>query len=312
MPKTATHAIVAAVEQSAESVKRFAILKAYYQLAKPGITWMVVFTTIAGYLLGISNAFEYFGDISNVIRFFLTVIGTTLTCAASCAFNNVIERSYDKLMKRTFKRALPSGEISPLAGIVFASLLAIVGIILLSFVDFAVVLLSVAAIISYVLIYTPLKRKSEISLLIGAIPGALPPLGGWTAAAGSVGVEGMLLFAILFFWQLPHFLSLSWMYKTDYTRGGYRMLAVRDESGKKVAWQSLIYTVLLVLSAAGLFAVGIVGLLYAVGSVVLGGILTIACWKFLTNASHNTARHVLLMSYVYLMGIVILMLVDKT
>jgi protoheme IX farnesyltransferase len=149
-------------------------------------------------------------------------------------------------------------------------------------------------------------------LLIGAIPGALPPLGGWVAATGNVGTEGMLLFAILFFWQLPHFLSLSWMYKTDYTRGGYKMLAVRDENGKRVAWQSLIYTVLLVLSAAGLFAVGTVGLLYAVGSVVLGGILVITCRKFLAEASHTAARQVLLMSYVYLMGIVILMLVDKT
>lgn len=310
MPKIATHAIAA--EQSAESIKRLAILKSYYQLAKPGITWMVVFTTIAGYLLGISNAFEYFGDISNVVRFFLTVIGTALTCASSCAFNNVIERSYDKLMKRTFKRALPSGEISPRAGVVFASSLAVAGIILLSFVDFTVVLLSAMAIISYVLVYTPLKRKSETSLLVGAIPGALPPLGGWVAATSNIGIEGMLLFAILFFWQLPHFLSLSWMYKTDYTRGGYRMLAVRDEDGKKVAWQSLIYTILLILSAAGLFVAGSVGLLYAAGSMILGGILAITCRKFLINASHTTARQVLLMSYVYLMGIVILMLVDKT
>ncbi len=313
MPKTAAHSI--AINESAKITPQssfFTPLKAYYQLTKPGITGMVVMTATAGYFLGIPNTIEHFSDISMFLRFFLTISGSTLICAGSCVFNNVLEREYDRLMKRTAKRALPNGEISIAAALIFASLLSILGAIFLSFINIPTLLLAIAALVSYVVMYTPMKRRSELALLVGAIPGALPPLGGWTAATGHISLPGMFLFAILFFWQLPHFLSLSWMYKSDYTRGGYKMLAVFDGTGEKVAFQSLVYTILLVFSAAALFVVGTVGLIFAVGSLVLGCTLIISCRKFLMNASNTSARNVLLTSYVYLMGVMLLMLIDKT
>jgi protoheme IX farnesyltransferase len=312
MPETAAHnLLIAETDESPVALKRFALLKAYYHLTKPGITRMVVLTTTAGYFLGIPSTTGHFSELSHFIQFFLTVTGTAFICAGSCAFNNFIERNSDKLMKRTSGRALSSGDVSPAAGFVYATILSVTGAVLLGFVNLPTFALALATLVSYVAIYTPMKRKSEASLLIGAIPGALPPLGGWVAATGEIALPGLLLFAILFFWQLPHFLSLSWIYRTDYARGGFKMLAVRDTSGKKVAIQALVYAIILMPVAAGMYFTGIVGPLFGIGSLALGIAFVLVSRNFLKATTLKSARNVLMTSYAYLTGVVLLMFIDK-
>lgn len=312
MPETATHnLLIAETDEPSVAMKRFGMLKAYYHLTKPGITRMVVLTTTAGYFLGIPSTAGHFSEISHFVQFFLTVAGTALICAGSCAFNNFIERKSDKLMKRTSGRALSSGDISPVAGFIYAAALSVIGAVMLGFVNTPTLILAIATLVSYVVIYTPMKRKSEVSLLIGAIPGALPPLGGWVAATGEFSMPGLFLFAILFFWQLPHFLSLSWIYRTDYARGGFKMLAVRDETGKKVGFQALVYAIILAPIALGLYFSGIVGPLFGIGTVGLGIAFILACRTFFLTATPKAARNVLMTSYAYLTGVVLLMFIDK-
>lgn len=311
MTETAAHTIPINAIPATETVARTGVLKVYYQLIKPGITRMVVLTTTAGYFLGVPNTADHFSDLSRFLQFLLTVVGTALICAGSCAMNNIIERKYDKLMKRTAGRGLPSGEISLFGSTMLAGGLSLAGAVVLSFVNIPTLMLALATLVIYTVIYTPMKRKSEWSLLVGAIPGALPPLGGWTAATGEISVSGIILFMILFFWQLPHFLSLSWIYKTDYLRGGYKMLATRDVSGKKVALQALLYTTLLFPFTFALYFTGAVGPLYALSSVVLGGAFITVCYRFLKTSTHQTARTVLLTSYAFLTGVVMFMFIDK-
>ncbi len=273
---------------------------------------MVVLTTTTGYYLAIPDAsFEYFGVLSHLLLLILTVFGATLICAGSCVLNNYIERDLDKLMKRTMNRALPSGDISARSGLIFGIVLSIIGVFCLFFVNYLTLAIAVATWVSYVVLYTPLKRKSVWSLFIGAIPGALPMLGGWTAYRNSIDYPAVVLFAIMFIWQLPHFLSLSWMYKKDYERGGFAMAAVNDETGKRVSTETLIYCLLLLPVSLALWQSGVVGIVYVIGAIILGLIFIGFALKFRLERSHENARATLLSSYLFLTGLVILMFVNK-
>lgn len=285
---------------------------AYYNLTKPGITRMVVLTTTTGYYLAIPDAsFEYFGVLSHLFLLTLTVVGATLICGGSCVLNNYIERDIDKLMKRTMSRALPSGDVSARNGLVFGIVLSVIGAVCLFFVNYLTLAIAIATWVSYVVLYTPLKRKSVLSLFVGAIPGALPMLGGWTAYRNSIDYPAVVLFAIMFIWQLPHFLSLSWMYKKDYERGGFAMTAVNDETGKRVSTETLIYCLLLLPVSLALWQSGVVGIVYAIGAIILGLIFVGFALKFRLERSHENARATLLSSYLFLTGLVILMFVNK-
>lgn len=273
---------------------------------------MVVLTTTTGYYLAVPDtSFEYFGVLSHLFQLFLTIIGATLICGGSCVLNNYIERDLDKLMKRTMNRALPSGIISPGSGLIFGIVLSIVGAVCLFFVNYLTLLVAIATWISYVVFYTPLKRKSVISLFVGAIPGALPMLGGWTGYRNSIDPPAIVLFAIMFIWQLPHFLSLSWMYKKDYERGGFAMTAVKDETGKRVSTETLIYCLILLPVSLGLWQTGVVGNVYAIGAALLNLVFIGFALKFRMNRTHDNARATLLSSYFFLTGLVILMFLNK-
>jgi protoheme IX farnesyltransferase len=286
-------------------------LQAYYELTKPGITKMVVLSGAAGFYLGISSAVEYFSQLENVITFFLAIAGIALVSGGSCVLNNYVERDFDKLMKRTMQRPIPSGLVSAKAALVFGIVLALLGCAALAFVNVLTAVLAIATLVLYVNVYTPLKRKTTFSLLVGSLPGALPTLGGWTAATGSISVGAFPLFAVLFFWQIPHFLALSWMYKQDYERGGYEMLAVHDSTGKTLAWQTVLYILLLIPCTLALTFVQETGMVYLVGSSVLCAIFLYFSIQLLRNISVQNARRVLLSSYLYLLGVFVLIFIDK-
>jgi heme o synthase len=287
------------------------IFASYYEMTKPGITRMVVLSAAAGYYLGVSKATEHFASAENVVNFFLAMLGTALVSAGSCVLNNFVERDFDKLMKRTMLRPIPSGIIAPKPALSFGLLLGALGVVALSFVNMLTVGLAISTFILYVNIYTPLKRKTTLSLLVGGLPGALPALGGWTAATGSFGLGGVVFFALMFFWQMPHFLALSWMYKQDYERGGYEMLAVHDNTGKRLALQTVMYILLLIPSTLALTFVRETGMVYLVGASILCAVFLYFSLQFLRNVSVVNARKVLLSSYLYLVGIFVLIFVDK-
>jgi heme o synthase len=283
----------------------------YYELTKPGITKMVVLSASAGYYLALANPAEHFARTTNVANLILTVVGTTLVAAGSCAMNTYIERDYDKLMKRTQNRPIPSGRLSAAEALAFGIGITLTGLAMLAFVNWLVLGLAVMTWLSYVVVYTPMKRKTTLSLLVGGIPGAIPTIGGWAAATGTLNISAWAFFGILFFWQLPHFLSLSWMYKQDYAKGGFRMLAVLDETGKIVARQTLIYVVLLTVTTMLLTVTGATGWMYA-------GVCTILCANFLyfavrfwNDVTPVNARKVLMSSYFYLLGVIIMIFLDK-
>lgn len=302
---------VAALPTSLENEHKTTLLSAYYELTKPGITKMVVLSASAGYYLALPQPLEHFAKTANVVNLIITVVGTTLIAAGSCALNNYIERDYDKLMKRTMNRPLPSGRLQPIQALIFGISISLLGLVLLALTNWLVVALAVATLISYVVVYTPLKRKTTLSLLVGGIPGAIPTLGGWAAAVGGLSEGAWILFGILFFWQLPHFLSLSWMYKQDYARGGFKMLAVIDEHGKTLATQSIAYILVLTATTVMLSIVGATGKIYLVAGIVLCGYFLFRGIQLFRDVSIINARKMLISSYLYLLGIIMLIFLDK-
>lgn len=307
-PETQAAAINDVVETSASR----SLLKQYYELTKPGITQMVALTSLAGFYLAIpTDLLTFAADAHNWYLFVATMIGTILVSGGSCVYNHILERDADAKMKRTATRPLPSGAITVPQAYLYGALLTIVGLALISTVNMFTFWLAVATWLSYVVIYTPLKKKTSIALLIGGVPGALPFAGGWTAMSNSFDAMAWTLFAILFFWQLPHFLALSWMYRADYSEGGFVMRSINEPTGKVVGVQMIVTSVLTMISAVVPTMLGATGMLYAIGAGVLGLWLTGKSIQFMQRRDHASARHVLLTSYAVLMGIIILMFVDK-
>ncbi|MCS6809154.1 MAG: heme o synthase [Bacteroidota bacterium] len=286
-------------------------LNAYYELTKPGITRMVVLSGAAGYYLGIPETLQYFSVSSNIVNFLLAMFGIAFVSSGSCVLNNYAERDFDKLMRRTMQRPIPSGAVQPKAALLFGVMLAILGVAMLVPVNILTSVLAVLTLVLYVYVYTPLKRKTLLSLMIGGIPGALPALGGWTAATGTVEIESLLLFILMFMWQMPHFLALSWMYKQDYKRGRYEVLAVRDQTGKHVATQTLLFVILLIPATLALAFVQKTGIVYLVGTSVLCATFLYYSFQFLRSTTVVNARKVLLSSYLYLVGTFTMIFVDK-
>ncbi len=214
-------------------------------------------------------------------------------------------------MKRTFRRPVASGRISPGSAALFGGILAAGGLLyLLAFTQALAAALGALTLALYLLVYTPLKTVTPYSTLVGAVPGALPPLIGWSAATGSIDLEGWTLFAILFFWQIPHFLALSWMYREDYEKGGYRFLPVVDRSGFLTAAQMLLYSVALLAAALLPFLMGTAGVWYLAGASLASVGLAVTCLLFFIRRSPGRARAVFFWSLAYLPALATIMLVD--
>jgi len=286
------------------------VIAQYYELTKPGISKMVMMTTLAGFYLAVPAHTSVF-DSSVATLLAVTILGALLISSGSCVANHIMERDVDARMKRTSARPIPAGTISVKSAVVFSAALTISGAALLSMVNTLTLILALITWLVYVLVYTPMKTRSSLAVIVGGVPGALPFVGGWTAVSGALDPMAWVLFAILFFWQLPHFYALSWMYRADYREGGMVLRAINDDSGRILALQ-MIGTSLLTLAAATLPTfLGSTGLLYLTGAAVLGIYLTVQSMLFYRKPDAVSARKVLLSSYAVLMGIVILMFIDK-
>ncbi len=265
---------------------------------------MILLTAYLGYFLGSQ------GNGSNLTLLWL-LLGTAGTSGGAAALNNFLERDIDFKMKRTRKRALPCGAVSAPEVLAFGILLVLSGTILLVWqVNLLTGFLALLTAFLYVLVYTPLKRITWMNTMIGAIPGALPPLGGWAAATNSVTIGGWVLFAILFIWQHPHFYAIAWMYKEDYARGGLKMLPVVDPDGRSTFRQIIIFSILLIPVTLLPFFLGLSGRTYALASIICGMVLLIYGMMLYLTHSTQDARRLLKASVIYLPVILGLIAMD--
>lgn len=272
----------------------------YFSLTKPRITLMVLLSTFVGCMFGTAGPIDW----ALVSR---AVLGTALSAAGAAALNMTMERSTDRMMVRTRMRPVAAGRIPAANGVLFGVGLACSGVIYLALrVNVSAALLSALTLALYLGLYTPLKRVTWLSMPIGAVPGALPPLIGWAAVQGRADGSGLFLFLLLFLWQFPHFLALSWMYRDDYERARLPMLSVLDRSGRFLSGQSLAFTVLLVLATLWPFYSGEAGLRYLLVALIAGGLFLAAAVAFAANRADEKARRLFFASVTYLPLILIL------
>jgi protoheme IX farnesyltransferase len=294
--KTSAPAVPAAASRSADLAA----------LAKPRLNLLVVVSAVAGYVMAS-------GDTHDVWRLLFMVTGTGLVAGGASAFNQVLEREPDSLMRRTRLRPLPDGRLATRDAWIFASALSIVGLGLLAVgANVLSALVALATIASYVLVYTPLKRHSSFSTVIGAIPGALPPVIGWAAALDELSHGAWVLFGIVFLWQLPHFLAIAWIYREDYARAGFPMLPVIEPDGRSTARQVVIYSLALLPLSLAPAAIGMAGAIYFVGALVLTVVFLALAIKFALSRSIPDARRLFFGSIIYLPLLWMLMIADRT
>jgi protoheme IX farnesyltransferase len=275
------------------------------ELTKPRITLLVSVTTAAGFLLALPSG------VLPVARLLHTVVGTGLVAAGSAALNHYFEREIDRRMRRTASRPLPSGRIEPDWALLWGALLGATGIVELAWaVHPLTALLAAATLAAYVFVYTPLKTRTSLATIVGALPGAAPPLIGWTGATGEVGLGGWILFAILFLWQLPHFLAIAWMFRDDYRAAGMPLLTVDDPAHRRTARQSALWTVALLPVSFLPSAVGLAGVPYLLGALVLGGGFLAVALGFARTPSPGSARRLLLASVTYLPALLAALVAD--
>ncbi|MEM1245005.1 MAG: heme o synthase [Acidobacteriota bacterium] len=278
-----------------------------YELTKPRLTLMVVLTAVLGvWLGGVTHGFP------TPVTAVAAVLGTLLLASGAAALNMWWEADLDARMRRTARRPIPAGRISPTVALLFGfTLLVTGGIILAAFVNQATLVLGLVTVLFYVVIYTPLKTVTSLATLIGAIPGALPPAMGWTAVTGEFSPGAWALFAILFFWQLPHFYAIAYMHRDDYRDGGFVMLSNREDGGLRLAVHSLVHTLLLGAASVSLFAIGITGGLYLAVALLLAAAFLYFSVLFLRERSWERARRVMLFSLLYLPALILGVVIDR-
>jgi len=279
------------------------IVRDYLELSKSRIVMLVLITTVAGFLFAP-------GAVDPLLMLH-TLVGTALVAAGTNALNQYVERNHDAKMHRTRMRPLPAGRITPRAALVFSSAIAIVGTVYLGLaVNWLTAALGAFTLTSYIFVYTPLKRVSTLCTIIGAVPGAIPPLMGWTAATNELSLGGWIVFGILFLWQLPHFMAISWIYREDYARGGFAMTSVRDGEGSSVAGQAIYYTLALLPVSLAPSLFGMTGTVYFIGAALCGAALLAATIRFFFDRQVKHARSVFMISNLYLLTVMLLLVVD--
>lgn len=280
-------------------------IRLFIELTKPGITRLVVLTTAAGFYLGSRGGLD-------LVLMVQTLLATGLVAGGTNALNEYWERDVDARMARTRNRPLPSGRLDPAEALVFATVISTAGISWLAWaVSLPAAVVVGASLVTYVFIYTPLKKRTPLSTLIGAVPGALPILAGWVAAGRGVEPAAWALFGILFLWQLPHFLALAWIYREDYRRGGLAMVSVFDPDGRRTAIRALGYTLILVPVSLAPTFLGVTGPLYLSAAAVLGLAFVVGGSRMLSACSDRTARSLFRLSIVYLPVLLLFMTLDK-
>jgi protoheme IX farnesyltransferase len=277
----------------------------YAALAKPRLNLLVVASTLAGYVMA-------GGEPGSVTALLCTVIGTGLVAGGAAAFNQVIERDTDGLMRRTRTRPLPDGRLAAPEAVLYAAVLSIAGLIVLGAgVNGLAAAVALTTLASYAVVYTPLKRRTSFATVIGAIPGALPPVIGWAAAENGLSLGAWVLFGILFLWQLPHFLAIAWMYREDYARAGLPMLPVIEPDGRSTARQAVVYAAALLPLALAPTLVGMSGTIYFAGALVLTLVFVAMAGRFALSRAVRDARNLFFWSIIYLPILWTLMIADR-
>jgi len=297
------------LHESAVEVAAGYRLRAYLELTKARIIGLVIVVVAVGFFLSLRTQ----ADWAALTLLFHTLLGTGLVAGGANALNQYLEVEYDGQMVRTQDRPLPSGRLSRAEALAFGAGIAGAGLVYLALqVNLLSASLTALTLASYVFVYTPMKRYTPLCVYVGAVPGALPPVIGWAAGSGSVTMEAWLLFAILFFWQLPHFAAIAWQYRDDYARAGYPMLSVVDHDGLRTSFHVVTHSVgLLTMSVLPVLA-GRQGAVYGIGAGVLG-VGFLACGVlFIIRKSAATARFHVLASVTYLPLLFALMMVDRS
>jgi protoheme IX farnesyltransferase len=277
----------------------------YVALAKPRLNVLVVATSAAGYYLGATNR-------PDLQAMAMAVAGTALVASGAAVLNQVYERDTDALMRRTRLRPLPDGRVPPSDARMFGIALSTIGLAVLAVgANALAAALAVATLVVYLIVYTPMKRRSPWATLVGAVPGALPPLIGWAASHGSVSAGGAALFAIVFLWQIPHFMAIAWLYRDDYGKAGFPMLPVIEPDGRRTGRQAVLYAAALLPVSLVPYPIGLSGPIYAVTAAALGLALLILALRFGRARTDRSARALFLASIAYLPLIWIVMIIDK-
>jgi heme o synthase len=286
----------ATIESTEPEVRsgRSGFIRDLVELVKARLTLLVLLTTAVGFYLGADGPV-------NFAALLHTVFGTAAAAAGAAALNQWWEHQLDALMQRTRSRPVPAGRMRPRDAVVLGAALSIFGVGYLAFVCNALsAALAAITIIIYVFAYTPLKRVSTFNTALGAVPGALPPMIGWASARGTLNAGAWMLFAILFFWQLPHFFAIAWMYRDDYARAGFQMISTDDRTGERSASQSVFFCMILFVIAGLPAFLGIATVFYLLAELILGGIFLAAAMRFLKTRAPSDARRLFITSIIYL------------
>lgn len=306
MKASATSIPVDVSPASVEDKTRGRAASDFAELVKARLTLLVLLTTAVGYYLGAASPINY-------VALFHAVFGTALAAAGAAALNQWWERRLDALMHRTRARPIPAGRMLPRNGLIVGSLLAIAGVAYLKIeCNGLSAVLAAATIGIYIFAYTPLKRVSTANTLVGAIPGALPPMIGWAAASGRLDPGAWSLFAILFFWQMPHFFAIAWMYREDYARAGFQMVSREDATGTRSASQSVLFCIVLLLVSGIPAFLGVVNSAYLLAELILNGAFIFVAMRFLRTQAAADARKLFLASIVYLPLLLLALVLTKS
>ena len=287
-------------------------LSTYIELTKPRITLLVLVTAYLGYYLGLRSQGSHMASVESWLILFYLILGTWATSAGAAVLNQVIERRHDAKMARTKNRPLVIGKISPMNALAFGIALSLGGYVFLYYlINPLTAWISAATVFLYILIYTPSKRITTWNTIIGSIPGALPPVGGWVAATGSLAPPAWILFGILFCWQMPHFLAIAIIYAADYEKGGFKMLPSIYPESKRTSYVILFFTVALLITSLGLYILKVGGIVYAVGAALLGVAFFMVALKVIMESNKKNARRLMLASIIYLPLLLIIILIER-
>jgi heme o synthase len=278
----------------------------YADLIKARLTLLVLLTTLVGFYIGWQGAMNY-------ALMFHALLGTALVASGAAALNQFLEREYDARMRRTASRPLPSGRLQPVTVILFGGFCSLVGLVYLALlVNSLTAVLGAVSLVSYLFVYTPLKRITWLNTFVGAVPGALPPLMGWAAARGDLAGGGWALFAILAFWQLPHFFAIAWIYRDEYAKAGFVMLPAVDSDGSRTGHQSVSHTLGLLTVSLCPFLLHLAGPIYLVAALVLGMGYLVCAIQFARRLDMAAARRLFFASIIYLPLLLVALVLDCT
>lgn len=278
--------------------------RAFMELMKMRLSFLVAFSSAFGYVLGMGGAVNW----AQLIMLFL---GGWLVSGASCAINQVLEKDYDKLMRRTQSRPLPTERLANAESLWFATAVGLIGfLILFQYTNLLTTGLAILSMLLYSFVYTPLKRVGPIAVFVGAIPGALPPLLGWTAATGDINHAAMIIFGIQFIWQFPHFWAIAWVADEDYKRAGFKLLPVKGEKDMKTAFQIMTYTLFLIPMGLLPTYFGLTGVNSGVVATICGVLFLASTIKLMKDQSRKSALQIMFGSFLYLPIVQIAYLLD--